>query len=345
MTPLSISHLPPAPDGKTDWPWTKESKPLPPIMPDGKSWPKISIVTPSYNQGQFLEETIRSILLQDYPNLEYIIMDGGSTDNSVEIIKKYEPWLTYWVSEKDNGQSHALNKGFRKATGDLIGWQNSDDYYGVSAFAPVALAWAQNSGIRVFYGKVFLIDDNKNIVGTFQTKNTSLGNIPNTFPFLGFSNQSMFIDRKIIDNGFFLDEQFKYAMDAEFWIRLILSRYEFKYIDDCIGFFHLHPAGKSAYLQNIRLKEINKICIDLLNSSNASQYVKQIVLRGFKINLTDCFRNLYLKDFRRGFYSFIRHGGIPLLDFKLCRRFLASFLGRAILSKVFYFIKKPALKN
>ena len=95
---------------------------MPPVRPDGSAWPRISIVTPSYNQGQFIEETIRSILLQGYPDLEYIIIDGGSTDQSVEIIRKYEPWLTYWVSEKDRGQSHAINKGFERASGEIRGY-------------------------------------------------------------------------------------------------------------------------------------------------------------------------------------------------------------------------------
>jgi len=122
-----LSSLPPPPDGYTGWPWTEETPPLPPIMLDGKPWPKISIVTPSYNQGQFIEETIRSILLQNYPNLEYIIIDGASTDNSVDIIKKYERWITYWVTEKDRGQAQAINKGIYRASGDIFNWINSDD--------------------------------------------------------------------------------------------------------------------------------------------------------------------------------------------------------------------------
>jgi glycosyltransferase involved in cell wall biosynthesis len=115
-------------------------------MPDGRPWPKISIVTPSFNQGQFIEETIRSVLLQRYPNLEYIIIDGGSTDESIEIIKKYEKHLTYWVSEPDRGQSHAINKGFERTTGDIFNWLNSDDLLCPGALFAVSNTWVENPG-------------------------------------------------------------------------------------------------------------------------------------------------------------------------------------------------------
>src|SRR5438067_1469746 len=139
----TLVELPPPPAGKTGWPWTDETPALQSTRPDGSAWPRISIVTPSYNQGQFIEETIRSVLLQGYPDLEYIIIDGGSQDESVEIIKKYEPWLTYWVSEQDRGQSHAINKGFDRSTGLILGWLNSDDVLLPNALATVASAIPQ----------------------------------------------------------------------------------------------------------------------------------------------------------------------------------------------------------
>jgi len=128
-------------------------------MPDGSPWPKISIVTPSLNQAQYLEETIRSVLLQGYPNLEYIIIDGGSTDGSVEIIKKYEPWLNYWVSEPDRGQSHAINKGWERVTGDIIAYLNSDDIYYPMTFQIVSNKYLENSAWSAIVGRLMFINE------------------------------------------------------------------------------------------------------------------------------------------------------------------------------------------
>src|SRR6185295_10169303 len=115
------------------------------------SLPRISIVTPSYNQGQYLEQTIRSVLTQDYPNLEYIIIDGGSTDDSVQIIRKYESRISSWVSEPDSGQSEALEKGFALATGEIAAWINSDDFYEKDALYKVARAY-MDEGFDFFCG-------------------------------------------------------------------------------------------------------------------------------------------------------------------------------------------------
>lgn len=122
-----LSRLPIPSGNKTGWPWTEETAPS--LYANKTDWPKISIVTPSYNQEKFIEQTIRSVLLQNYPNLEYIIIDGGSTDGTVSIIEKYAPWISYWQSEKDGGQGQAINMGFSLASGDYYAWINSDDYY------------------------------------------------------------------------------------------------------------------------------------------------------------------------------------------------------------------------
>jgi glycosyltransferase involved in cell wall biosynthesis len=151
MHHLTLKDLPPPPPGRTGWPWTEESARLPEAMPDGHPWPRISIVTPSYNQSQFLEETIRSVLLQGYPNLEYIVMDGGSTDGSVDILRKYESWLAYWTSAKDQGQVDALNKGFARATGEIFAFINSDDLYHHNIFSALAREYVGSAAKDVFW--------------------------------------------------------------------------------------------------------------------------------------------------------------------------------------------------
>src|SRR5690349_13569673 len=116
----SSAELPRPPAGKTGWPWTGENRPVAALRRDGSPWPLISIVTPTWNQGHFIEETIRSVLLQGYPNLEYVVIDGGSTDDTVGVIREYERWLTRWVSEKDRGQTDAINKGLQYCSGDIF---------------------------------------------------------------------------------------------------------------------------------------------------------------------------------------------------------------------------------
>ncbi len=219
MRSPTLHELPIPPRDKKGWPWTEETPQMPETMPCGQSWPKVSIVTPSYNQGQFIEETIRSVLLQGYPNLEYIVMDGGSSDNSVEIIKKYEKWLTYWVSEPDRGQSHAINKGFEKATGVIYGWLNSDDYFLKDALKNVALAYDAHPDAGGWFGGCFQVDIHDKILLRVYPNRldaehlASWGEDAVTQPACFFSSAAW-------GKCGPLDESLHFAMDVDLWIKI-----------------------------------------------------------------------------------------------------------------------------
>lgn len=152
MTVPKLNDLPSPPPDRTGWPWTETCSSPSENRGDSTHCPKITIVTPSYNQGEFIEETIRSVLLQGYPNLEYIIIDGGSKDQSVDIIKKYSKWIANWVSEPDRGQSHAINKGFAAATGEIFGWLCSDDLLTPGALNRVGQYFAEKKDCRWLAG-------------------------------------------------------------------------------------------------------------------------------------------------------------------------------------------------
>ena len=238
-----LSELLPSENAGKGWPWTTESKLIPPVMSNDKPWPKISIVTPSYNQGQFIEETIRSVLLQNYPNLEYIIMDGGSTDNSVKIIKKYEPWLTYWVSEKDNGQADAIQKGFQKATGEVIGWLNSDDFFLPDALVKVGEKIHEDPGMEFIVGGGMLVDNEGRLFDKYYS-------FPQSFESLlsigQFSLQmSSFWRRDVYSEIGGLDTGLRFCFDYDFFLRLTRRRQPGG-IDSLLSASRMHPGSKTS---------------------------------------------------------------------------------------------------
>jgi len=230
MRSPTLNELPPPPPGKTGWPWNEESPAVSEAMADGSPWPRVTIVTPSYNQGQFIEETIRSVLLQGYPNLEYIIMDGGSSDGSVDIIRKYDPWLAYWVSEPDRGQSHAVNKGWERATGEIWAWLNSDDLYLPGAIGRAVEALWNNPGNALVHSDVICIDETSLCMkpyrsGPIDAKELLMGN--NGRHIL---QPTVFIRRVALWAVGGLDESLHMAMDLDLWIKLALS-YRLGYLE------------------------------------------------------------------------------------------------------------------
>lgn len=214
----NLKDLPQPPKCRTAWPWTQESPKLPEVMSDGKPWPKISIVTPNYNFGQFIENTIRSVLLQGYPNLEYIIIDAASTDNSVEIIKKYEKWLTYWVSETDSGQSQAINKGFAKATGEILAWLNSDDRYLPATLKIVAQSAMAHPNAGAFAGRAQRINLKGKVLLEKEVPGLSFEEILNWHQYLAQS--SCFFRRKVWQQCGPLDETLHFQMDFDLWLKI-----------------------------------------------------------------------------------------------------------------------------
>jgi glycosyltransferase involved in cell wall biosynthesis len=236
----TLSELPPPPSGKTGWPWTKASLQLPDKMLDGSEWPKISIVTPNYNYGQFIEETIRSVLLQGYPNLEYIVIDGNSTDDSVEIIKKYEPWLTYWVSEQDKGQTNAINKGLYKCTGEIFNWINSDDILSPNSLKLVS------EGIKdadAFAGAVLNFNEANQVI--IKNQNLSAANMVLALENVSFQQPGLWLRTPLVEQLGWLQEQYNYCFDWDLSIKYLFLFPNIHYTSSVLAHFRLHDDSKT----------------------------------------------------------------------------------------------------
>jgi glycosyltransferase involved in cell wall biosynthesis len=218
----------------------------------GGDWPRLSIVTPSYNQGAFLERTICSVLDQGYPNLEFMVIDGGSTDNTIDIIRRYERHLAYWVSEKDSGQSDALNKGFKRATGEFVGWQNSDDVYLPGSFFEAMDALRKYPEVDVAFANRLDVDEDDRI--TDECRFTPFSLIGYWYEGMSMSNQSAFWRRSIFDKVGYLDESLHAAMDYEFFLRCAFSGIRFRHFRRYWGAIRRHHASKGSVLWPIALK-------------------------------------------------------------------------------------------
>ncbi len=177
----------------------------------------ISIITPSFNQARYLEQTIQSVLGQDYPRIEYIVVDGASTDGSVEIIKKYESKLAYWVSEKDSGQADAINKGLAKAKGEIVAWLNSDDYYLPGAVSAAVKTFDENPEIVLVYGNMLAVDEHGKAFNTLKYRQLTLQDLL-CFQIIG--QPAVFFRREALEKSGMLDSTFHFLLDHQLWIRI-----------------------------------------------------------------------------------------------------------------------------
>jgi len=222
--------------------------------------PPISIVTPSFNQAQYLDEALRSVQSQDYSNLEHIVVDGASTDGSIEILRNYSTQARWkhlrWISEPDDGQSDALNKGFRMARGEIIGWLNSDDAYRPRCFHRVIEAFQRFKEADIIYGDCTWIDAGGRLLQL--RRETSFSEFVLLYHrVLYIPTTATFMRRRFIDEGNLIDISYRYAMDYEFFLRLTGKGYKFQHISSVLADFRWQPESKSSKAAQHQFRELN----------------------------------------------------------------------------------------
>lgn len=236
------------------------------------NYPKISIITVSFNQGQFIEDNILSVINQNYPNIEHIIIDASSTDGTLDILKKYDKFLN-WVSEPDKGQSDGLNKGFKKATGDIIGWFNSDDRIASGALHKVSTFFMNNPDEIAVVGDQIIIDEEGAALKTIKSRSYSFDYLLNHAK--GITQNSTFFKRSVFDQTGYLDEDVHYAMDRDLFIRIAKVK-TMPYIADSLGEFRIQKNSKTAegsyYFAKDLIKVRKKYGGDVFSPGNKDSY-------------------------------------------------------------------------
>jgi glycosyltransferase involved in cell wall biosynthesis len=232
--------------------------------------PKISVITPSFNQAAYLERTIRSVLDQGYPDLEYIIIDGGSTDGSVDIIRKYADRLAYWVSESDQGQANAINKGLRRATGEWVAWQNSDDVFYAGAFSQLAQKTSKSLDADLIIGNMNLIDKNDLLLRDMKYVRPTYRSM--LAEGMVLANQSAFWKRRLHTEVGYLDEDFDCGFDFEWFLRILEFGISAVHVNSTWGGLRMHEETKTSNRQAVFIREYEKILQGRKCSSLSKKY-------------------------------------------------------------------------
>jgi len=237
MIPPALADLPPAPTGRSGWPWTEASPPV----PDAGPWLTVSVITPSFNQAAFIEETIRSVLLQNYPALDYLVIDGGSTDGTQDILRRYERWLR-WISEPDQGQTDAINKGLRLAIGDILAYLNSDDTYLPGGLHAIVKFCRANPAAGLVYGECRVSDEHSMVFGDLPRRSFNLRRTIEHGEFL--PQQAVFWRHAALDKVGEFDATLHFAMDYEYFIR-IARAFPVAYLPQPVACFRMQATSKT----------------------------------------------------------------------------------------------------
>jgi len=256
----------------------------------------ISIVTPSFNQGMFLEQTILNIINQNYKNYEYVIIDGGSADNSIEIIKKYDPFITYWVSEPDAGQSNAINKGLQLCKGDILAYICSDDLYADGAFQYVASFFSTHPDVDMIYGECLFIDEYGKVVRRkkavpFSRRKLLRHNI--------IWQPTVFFRRRVLDKIGFFKASLQYAMDYEYWLRAS-EHCKIVAVDRHLAYYRWHSASKSVSGVVNMLQEGYEVAKQFGGGGLLSWYLHRVYWP-------------YTDNIKRKIFSLLASGGLKVL--------------------------------
>ena len=262
-----------------------------------KTPPRITVITPSFNQAKYLERTILSVLNQEYPNLEYIIIDGGSKDGSLEIIKKYAGHLAYWVSEPDQGQSAAINKGLARASGDWVCWQNSDDIFYPQAFERVLKVIQSNPGLDVIFGDILLIDQHDHVIRQQCYVNPTFNSL--LAEGMVISNQSAFWKASIHKKIGYMNESLHYCFDFEWFLRLLKGTKHNYHIPKFLGGLRIHGQTKASLKKDEFHKEVERI----IKMYPAVRYKKYFLIRRFFLTLLNLKIEYLMKGLLRRFKS------------------------------------------